>query len=671
MTGLLGTFALGGGLAASLVAVSAWGRAARHHDPRATRAGRRMLWVGCAAAVLACAVMIWALVTDDFSVRYVADNGARAVPLFYKVVSLWAALEGSLLLWLAVLTGFTVAAASRVPRRAASLHPPAMVTLSVICAAFFALAVFAGNAFTPVSPVPVDGPGPNPLLQDHPLMAIHPPLLYLGYVGLTVPFAYAVAALITGDTGRAWVAVTRSWTLAAWTFLTVGIVLGGWWSYEVLGWGGYWAWDPVENASILPWFTATALLHSIMVQRRRAALRVWNLALASATFLLVLVGTFLTRSGVVASVHAFTQSAIGPVLLGYIIVTFLVVAGLFVWRADRLGPDAPLVSGVSREAVFLGNNVVLVGLAFTVLLGTVFPLLVEAVTGDRVSVGAPYFNRMAVPLALAMVLLMGIGPLVPWGRADVRALGARLTVPAVVALLTIGGLGLAGLDGVTALLTFGLAAGTVTAIVGEGVGDAVATRHRDRVGPVVAVARALARRRRRYGGLLVHVGVVLAAVAIAASSTYTTQVEQRLAINESVELDGYEARLVDVERRRTPRRMEVVARVALSRGGTEFGVHEPMLAFYPAATQAVGTPSVQTGPIRDVYLTVAEVDPDSRWATVRMASTPLVLWLWVAGGVMAAGALAAGWPAGRRRRASASTDSDDVEHERGAAPVHS
>ncbi|MBW3606670.1 MAG: cytochrome c biogenesis protein CcsA, partial [Actinobacteria bacterium] len=456
----------------------------------------------------------------------------------------------------------------------------------------------------------------------------------------------------------------RRWTLAAWTFLTVGIVLGGWWSYEVLGWGGYWAWDPVENASILPWFTATALLHSIMVQRRRAALRVWNLALASATFLLVLVGTFLTRSGVVASVHAFTQSAIGPVLLAYIVATLLVVAGLFVWRADRLGPDAPLPSGLSREAVFLGNNVILVGLAFTVLLGTVFPLLVEAATGDRVSVGAPYFNRMAVPLALIMVLLMGVGPLVPWDAADLRALGRRLTVPAIVGLLTVGALGLAGLAGVTALVTFGLAASTVTAIAGEIVADIAATRHRDRVGPGAAAVRAVARRRRRYGGLTVHVGVVLAAVAIAASSSYAVQVERRLALDESVTLGGHEARLVDVARRRTARRMEVVTSVALSRGTTDLGIHEPMLAFYPSATQAIATPSVETGPTQDVYLTVAEVDPDGRWATVRMAINPLVAWLWVAGGVMAFGALVAGWPARRPRSAENPEDVDDAHRDR-------
>ncbi|MGH3665440.1 MAG: cytochrome c biogenesis protein CcsA, partial [Egibacteraceae bacterium] len=327
MKGLLGVTALSAGLASALSATFWWVRAAAG-QPHGRRA-RATTWAMLGSAAAACAVLVWALVVHDFSVRYVAENGARAVPLYYTVISLWAALEGSLLLWLLVLAGYAVLLMRARDRAAAELRPWAMAVLSAVAVFFFGLALFAGNAFQPVSPVPPDGPGPNPLLQDHPLMGVHPPLLYLGYVGLTVPFAYAVAALVTGRTGRGWVLATRRWTLTAWTFLTAGVVLGGWWSYEVLGWGGYWAWDPVENASILPWFTATALLHSVMVQERRAMLRVWNLALAAATFLLVVVGTFLTRSGVVASVHAFTQSAIGPALLAFLLVVFVGVGALF------------------------------------------------------------------------------------------------------------------------------------------------------------------------------------------------------------------------------------------------------------------------------------------------------------------------------------------------------
>ena len=336
MNNVLGTGALSLGFVAAIAATGWWILGVRHARlrPRA----RRLTVAMAVSAAIACGVLVYALVTHDFSVRYVAENGGRAVPLYYTVISLWAALEGSLLLWLLVLSGYAVLVMRHVHPRAAVLHPWAMAVICGVAVFFFGLALFAGNAFQPVSPVPADGPGPNPLLQDHPLMGVHPPLLYLGYVGLTVPFAYAVAALITGRTGRGWLVATRRWTLAAWTFLTAGIMLGGWWSYEVLGWGGYWAWDPVENASILPWFTTTALLHSVMVQERRATLRVWNLSLAASTFLLVILGTFLTRSGVVASVHAFSQSAIGPALLGFFTVVLVGVLALLVWRSERLGP---------------------------------------------------------------------------------------------------------------------------------------------------------------------------------------------------------------------------------------------------------------------------------------------------------------------------------------------
>ena len=646
MNSILGTAALNAGLLASVLATAVWGRATGTPERRVL--ARQMTRVMFVAAAVACAVMVWALVTHDFSVRYVAENGARAVPLYYTVISLWAALEGSLLLWLLVLTGFTVLMMRRVHPRAASLHPWAMAVACAVAVFFFGLALFAGNAFQVVSPVPADGPGPNPLLQDHPLMGVHPPLLYLGYVGLTVPFAYAVAALITGHTGRGWLIATRRWTVAAWTFLTAGIMLGGWWSYEVLGWGGYWAWDPVENASILPWFTATALLHSIMVQERRATLRVWNLSLAAASFLLVLIGTFLTRSGVVASVHAFSQSPIGPLLLAFLTLVLVGVIVLFVWRSDRLGPTDRLETGLSRETVFLGNNLILVGLAVTVLIGTVFPLLVEAVNGQRVSVGAPYFDRMAIPLAVAMLILMGIGPLVPWGLADPRALGRRLAAPAAAGLLTIAVLGLVGLDGVAPLLTFGVAVFVLGTVADRVVTGWRATHRAVGCGHGRALWLTVVRRRRLYGGLLTHVGVVLAAVAIAASSSYDVEGQQTLAIGESFDVGGYTATLQGIVSERTDRRMSITAEVAIRRDGKDLGIHEPALSFYPSQAQAVGTPSVNTTIAEDAYLVLTSVDDDRTSATVRLIVSPLVVWLWVAGGVMVTGAAVAGWPARRR-----------------------
>jgi len=662
---ILGTAALSLGFVTSLAATGWWVLSVRRPElaPRA----KRLTVVMAVGAAMACAVLVWALVTHDFSVRYVADNGARAVPLYYTVISLWAALEGSLLLWLLVLAGYAVLVMRRVHPRAAALHPWVMAVICGSAVFFFGLALFAGNAFGVVSPVPADGPGPNPLLQDHPLMGVHPPLLYLGYIGLTVPFAYAVAALITGQTGRGWLVVTRRWTLTAWTFLTAGIMLGAWWSYEVLGWGGYWAWDPVENASILPWFTATALLHSVMVQERRATLRVWNLSLAAATYLLVILGTFLTRSGVVASVHAFSQSAIGPALLGFFAVVLVGVVALLIWRSDRLGPVDRLDAGVSREAVFLGNNVILVGLAVTVLIGTVFPLLVEAVNGERVSVGAPYFDRMAIPLALAMLVLMGVGPLVPWGLADPRALARRLAVPSALGLLTIAALGLSGLNGVAPLLTIGVGVFVLGTIVDRVVTGWQATRMTTGQGPLPALWTTLARRRRLYGGLLTHAGVVLAAVAIAASSSYSIDGQQTLAIGESFTVGDHTATLEGITPQRTERKMTISIQVAIADGDRELGVYEPAMSFYPAAVQAIGTPSVRTGLAEDAYLLLSSVNDDRTEATVRLIISPLVLWLWVSAGVMVTGAAVAAWPDRRRPRnavpapAQTATDEPTVE----------
>jgi cytochrome c-type biogenesis protein CcmF len=646
---LLGPLGLGLGLAAATTAAVLWALAARagkgSFAERGARAGTKVALFGAAVAVIALEV---ALVQHDFSIRYVAENGGRAVPLYYTIISLWGALEGSLLLWLLVLTGLTALAMVRVHPRAGDLHPWAMSVLSVLSAFFFGLALFAGNAFDRISPVPADGPGPNPLLQDHPLMGVHPPLLYLGYVGMAVPFAYAIAALITGRTGPGWVSIVRAWTLTAWASLTAGIIMGGWWSYEVLGWGGYWSWDPVENASVLPWFTATALLHSIMVQRRRATLRLWNLTLAIATFVLVLLGTFLTRSGVVESVHAFTQSAIGPVLLGFLLAVLLGAGALFVWRSDRLGDEDPVLATVSRETSVLANNLLLAGLAFTILLGTTFPLLDEAVSGNRSSVGAPYFDRMVVPLALVVVLIMGIGPLLPWRSALGRGVGRLLLPAALAGLATVGVLGLAGLRGVTALLTFGLAVFAVGATLTRVGLDVGRTRTLQGAGSGRALARTLVQQRRGYGGLLVHLGFVLAAVAVAASSTYGYASTRQLTAGDTVRAGDWTATLQRVHDVRDARRDSVVADLLLRHDGRVVGVYQPMLSNYPGQTEAVGTPSVHTTAVGDAYLTLTEVDQNAGTATVRLAVNPMVVWLWLSAGVMVAGAVIAGWP--RRRR---------------------
>lgn len=646
MISQLGASALGGGLIAALAALAGWVRAGRGGGSGWAAAATRLTLVAAGAA---CLVLEWALLAHDFSVRFVAENGGRAVPVYYTVTSLWSALEGSLLLWLLVLAGYAVLLVRRVPSGAAQLHPWAMAVVSAVTAAFFALALLAGNAFGRMTPVPADGPGPNPLLQDHPAMGVHPPLLYIGFVGMVVPFAYATAALLTGDTGNAWVQAARRWTLVAWAALTAGIVLGAWWSYAVLGWGGYWSWDPVENASVLPWLTATALLHSTMAQERRPTLRVWNISLAGATFLLVLVGTFLTRSGVLASVHSFTQSPIGPALLSIVVIVLAGFCGLVVWRADRLGHDEGVGAPVSRGVALLGNNLLLLCLAFAVLLGTLYPLLSEALNGDRLSVGPPYFNRMAPPLALAVVLLMAIGPLVRWSGDSLGAVAGRLRGPAAVGLLTVAVLGLAGARGAVAVLTCGLAALVVATVAELLAEDVRLTRRSTWGGRLRATAVTVVRRRRRYGGLLVHVGIALVAVAVAGSSAWSSSIEQTVPVGGDVSVAGVRAELRGLHRSRSGNVMSTQAALEVSSGSGGARSMRPTMDFYSARSQLASSPAIWSDPVRDVYITLVQVAEDGSSATLRLAVNPLVPWLWAGGGVLVVGALLAAWPQRRRR----------------------
>ncbi|MHB8671079.1 MAG: heme lyase CcmF/NrfE family subunit, partial [Acidimicrobiales bacterium] len=450
MSAALGSAAVALGLAASLLGIITIAAGLKRSDPRLLRSARRYALIVLLASVAAVAAMEVALLRHDFSLRYVADHGSRQTPLLFTVTGLWSALEGSILLWSLVLAGYLAVMVRRFRDRATDpLVAWATLVVLVVCAFFFALMVGPANPFRLVSgAIPLDGPGPNPLLQNHPLVAFHPPMLYLGYVGFTIPFAFAVAALVTGRVGEGWLLETRRWTLFAWGFLTLGIVLGAWWSYEVLGWGGFWAWDPVENASFIPWLTATAYLHSVMVQERRGMLRIWNLSLLLATFSLTILGTFLTRSGVLDSVHAFTESGIGPAILGFFGLVVAVSIGLIGWRGDRLRSPGTIDSPISREGAFLLNNVAFAAFAFVVLLGTVFPLLAEALTGERLSVGGPYFNRMTAPIGFTLLFLMAAAPALPWRKASGEVLHHRLLVPAWVGTLTVVVCVLSGLRGV-------------------------------------------------------------------------------------------------------------------------------------------------------------------------------------------------------------------------------
>jgi cytochrome c-type biogenesis protein CcmF len=640
MTGRIGTWALCAGLVVAVAATLLWLRAALHGTPAPARNARRATWGLLAAAATGCAVLEWALVGHDFSVRYVAENGGRHVPLYFTVTSLWAALDGSLLLWLLILAGYAVLLARTPPARAATLRPWAMTVLCTTIVFFFALTYFAANPFGPVRPVPTDGPGPNPLLQEHPAMGVHPPLLYAGYIGMVVPFAYSVAALLAGGNrlrpggaGQAWLAATRRWTLLAWTFLTAGIVLGAWWSYAVLGWGGYWAWDPVENASLLPWLTATAALHATLARRRGTALTGWTVTLHCLTFLLVLVGTFLTRSGAVASVHSFTESPLGPMLLGFVLLVTAAVAGLLIWRADRLASGPPGAAPLSRETALLGNVVLLLVLAAVVLTGTIFPLISEALSGARAAVGPGYFNRTAIPVALAVLVLMGAAQLIRPGGDGAAAVGRRLAVPAAAGLITIAAVGLVSRPGVPVLAAFGLATFVLTGAGRTALGLCRGARGAGT--PVVPPTI------RRVGGLLAHAGIAVAATGIAASSGYTAKAEREISIGQTMTVRGVTAELVGVDRSRRADRMAATARLAVRRDGATIATVRPELRYYSTQDSAVSVPAIRSRPAGDIYATVTAVAADGRSATVRLAVNPLVGLVWAGGAITALGGLLA------------------------------
>ena len=651
MRAAFGILGIALGVGASAVGVFLLVLGLKRQNVELIRSGRRCAFVVLGAAILAVGAMEWALLTHDYSIQYVADNNARATPLLFTITGLWAALEGSILLWVLILAGYIAVMARRFRSR---LEDPMvawalLVALSIACFFFVFMAV-AANPFKLVDgTIPLDGRGPNPLLQNHPLMAFHPPMLYLGYVGFTVPFAFAMAALITGRFGEGWLADTRRTTLVAWGFLTVGVLLGAWWSYEVLGWGGYWGWDPVENASLLPWLTGTAFIHSVIVQERRGMLRVWNLSLVLATFCLTILGTFLTRSGVVNSVHAFTQSSIGAWLLGFLGVVAVTCLSLIAWRADKLHAPGRIDSPISRESAFLANNLLFTGLAFVVLLGTVFPLVAEAVRGNQLSVGEPYFARMTTPIGLGLLFLMAVAPALPWRAASGEVLRHRLLVPAyagVIAML----LTLVFLTRTLAtVLAFGLAAFAVVAIARE-TGLAVRSRRSaDHAGWLRSFARTVRGNPRRYGGFIVHIGVICIAVALASSGSFGAKKEVRLRKGDTATVSGYTVKFIDARTSSTGQKTSLSADLKITKGGKDLGTYAPAVSTFPNSNSAIGTPSVRTGLIEDVYLTIISSPNDKGRITISIAVNSMTLWVWLGGGLMALGTIVAISPTVRRR----------------------
>ena len=697
----VGSACLAVALLTALYAVGASLYGARSGRREWVTSGRRAIYCVAALCVGAFAILEAAFLRSDFSYALVAEGSSTDTPTFYKVTAVWATQDGSLLLWATLLSLFASAVLFLTRRSLRDLAPYATAVLGAVAAFFLLLMVGWENPFDTLAVPPPEGAGLNPLLR-HPAMMIHPPILYTGYVGFSVPFAFAIGALVARRTGADWIRATRRFALIAWTFLGTGIMLGALWSYTELGWGGYWAWDPVENASLMPWLVGTAFLHSIMVQEKRGMLKVWNVSLICATFTLALLGTFLVRSGILESIHAFGASTIGVQFLVFIGLVIALSAGLIISRLPLLRSEARLDSLLSREAFFLLNNLVLVGLCLVIMWGTFFPLISEAITGTEASVGPPWFNKIVTPLALVLVLLAGVGPVLAWRRVTPSALWRVLWVPVAALLLALVAL-LAltdASDSPASLAMFCLVA-FVLAVVGQELWRGTRAR-RTMTGESWprALVRLTSRNRRRYGGYLVHAGIAVLFLGVAASSAFLDQRDVRISPGESFEVNGYEVTYREATAKLggddsgTGAPISFGAVLDVRKDGEHF-VMRPLRNYYASGDPSLGTISrffegeatsevdVRWGLTRDFWMAVrpdigsldAQIrEADEKFAdspgdvqalivaalaeryrsdpppaAFRAIASPLVVWIWIGGAIAVLGALIAAWPSPEAR----------------------
>ncbi len=595
--------------------------------------GARYSWLVLAGMMIATFAMQRALITRDFSVKFVAEQGSSLTPPLFNIATMWSALEGSVLLWGLILAGYLVVVTVKFNGRYTDPMVAWALVVIFFVMGFFALAMIGpANPFQSFDPpIGYDGPGPNPLLQNHILVAFHPPMLYLGFVGFTVPFAFAISALITGRLGEGWLLETRRWTLFAWGFLTAGIILGAWWAYDVLGWGGYWGWDPVENASLVPWLTGTAYIHSVLVQERRGLLRVWNLSLICATFALTILGTFITRSGILASVHAFSAGNFGGWLLVFFSIIVVVAVALIFWRGERLRSPGGMDSPLSREGAFLANNLAFAVFAFVVLLGTVFPLIVEAFQNRQISVGAPYFEKMSMPIGFTLLFLMAVAPLLPWRKAGRELLVHRVEWPAWGAALSIVIAVAVGALGALPLLGFSMAGFAGTSAVRQLALSARRHRLRGFLG-------------RKNGGMVVHIGVILLAVGFIASSSFVDQASISLTTGEKVRIAETDVTYISSNTYTHPNRIE--EEVLLEVDGQ---ILSPAVERFIASGQIVPAPDTRITLYEDIQ--VALLDPpegQEKKIVIQITRQPMLVWIWLGGLLMLLGTALSLFPQTRR-----------------------
>lgn len=633
--------------------------------------GERAMYATFAFTLVASLGLWYALFTHDFSLRFVASYTSRNLPSVYTFTAFWAGQAGSMLFWALVLTMYSALAVFLNRNSLRRMMPWVTGTLGVVSLFFLCATAFGANPFERLDWVPVDGRGMNPQLQN-PGMAIHPPMLYLGYVATAIPFAFAVGALVTRQLDGEWLGAVRRWSLLSWFFLTIGIALGMWWAYVELGWSGYWAWDPVENSSALPWFTGTAFLHSIMIQEKRGMLKKWNVTLVVLTFLLSILGTFITRSGVIESVHAFAQSDVGPWFLAFLIIATILTSILVSTRLQDMQAKAELESMVSREAAFLYNNLVLVAIAFTTLWGTLFPILSEWVQGEKITVGIPFFNSVNTPLGLMLLALTGIGPLIAWRRASTANLKRQFATPVAVGLGTVALLLALGMRHFYALVFYGLAAFVATTIVQEFVKGIGARRRMYGDGLATAGVRLVINNRRRYGGYIVHFGVVVMFAGFAGMFFKKDYTEVELKQGETyVAEDPWGSRWAftsqGMSRYETLNRLNTAVTLEVARDGQPVGymVAEKRQHF-DAQKNATFEPStevaIRESAKQDVYVFFSGL-MDEETAVLHIHFNPLVQWVWLGGFIMAFGGLIVMWPQAEQRRERGYAAELEPQHE--------
>jgi cytochrome c-type biogenesis protein CcmF len=608
--------------------------------------------------VVASLAIIAAFLNNEYRYEYVAGYSNRELSTFYKISGLWAGQTGSLVFWALLLATFSSIAVYQNRGRNREFMPYVAGTLLAVLSFFLVVIIAVSNPFQMLPFVPADGRGLNPQLQNY-WMTIHPPTLYLGFTAFTIPFAFAIAALVTGRLDTRWIATTRRWTVLAWFFLTMGIIFGMMWAYVELGWGGYWFWDPVENASLLPWLTGTAYLHSVMIQEKRGMLKFWNVVLVLGTFLLSIFATFLTRSGLIESVHSFAQNLeIAYIFLGFMSVATLACAALIWWRRDRLQPDSQVESFLSREAAFLGNNLLFVAAMFAVMWGTMFPLISEGLLGQKIAVGPPFFNRVNIPIGLGLLALMGIGPVIGWRRASARNLRRNFTAPVVVGALVGAALWGSGVRHTEALLTFALGAFTLTTVFAEFQKGTRARASIEGEGRARALVHLVGRNRRRYGGYIVHVGLVVVFMGFAGQA-YDVERQVVLRPGESTEVEspfGHSYRLTyqDMSWYPATNMTKLVASMRVERNGRPAGLLTAEHRQYRQRQELATEVGIRRAWNEDLYLIMAGIDDPNGIVqgtnprpvtTFRILVNPLVPWIWIGGILMAIGSLIGMWPA--------------------------